>query len=141
MSNNKNKKLKKPNVQMNEKEKESIQEFKDAKNSWKEKMAKVSKNPVMAVIIDLLKLFALLFIIELMVVIVPTTVNMIGELIGVGTSDATSTSNYMVLWQGYNTFAILCEFYIMINIIKPIWNSLSVVKKHKEKKQHKKEKQ
>ena len=42
MSNNKNKKLKKPNVQMNEKEKESIQEFKNAKNSWKEKMAKVS---------------------------------------------------------------------------------------------------
>ena len=137
MSNNKNKKLKKPNVQMNEKEKESIQEFKDAKNSWKEKMAKVSKNPVMDVIIDLLKLFALLFVVELMVIIVPTTVNIIGELIGVGTSDATSTSNYMVLWQGYNTFAILCEFCIMINIIKPIWNSLSVVKKHKEKKQHK----
>ena len=91
MSNNKNKKLKKPNVQMNEKEKESIQEFKDAKNSWKEKMAKVSKNPVMAVIIDLLKLFALLFVVELMVIIVPTTVNIIGELIGVGTSDATST--------------------------------------------------
>lgn len=135
MSNNKSKKLKKPNVNMTEKEKESIQEFTDAKNSWKDKMSTVSKNPVMAVIIDLIKLFAILFIIEIMVIIVPTTINIIGELIGVGTSDATSTSNYMVLWQGYNTFAILCEFCIMIKILKPIWNSISLVKKHKEKKQ------
>lgn len=135
MSNNKSKKLKKPNVHMTEKEKESIQEFTDAKNSWKDKLSTVSKNPVMAVIIDLLKLFAILFIIEIMVIIVPTTINIIGELIGVGTSDATSTSNYMVLWQGYNTFAILCEFCIMIKILKPIWNSISLVKKHKEKKQ------
>ena len=120
---------------MTEKEKESIQEFTDAKNSWKDKMSTVSKNPVMAVIIDLIKLFAILFIIEIMVIIVPTTINIIGELIGVGTSDATSTSNYMVLWQGYNTFAIICEFCIMIKILKPIWNSISLVKKHKEKKQ------
>lgn len=135
MSNNKSKKLKKPNVQMTEKEKESIEEFKDAKNSWKDKMSTVSKNPVMTAIIDLIKLFAILFVIEIMVIIVPTTINIIGELIGVGTSDATSTSNYMVLWQGYNTFAILCEFCIMLKVLKPIWNSISLVKKHKEKKQ------
>ena len=123
---------------MTTKEKEAVQEFTEAKEGWKTRLKTVSQKPAMVVILDLLKLFALLFIVELFVVLVPTSINIIGELIGVGTSNATSSSNYMVLWQGYNTFMILCEFHIMIKIMAPIWNSLSIIKRRKAKKQEKK---
>jgi hypothetical protein len=136
MANKKNK-LKKPNVKMTKPEKEAIEEFAEAKTSWKTRLKEVSKKPAMVVILDIIKILGILLVIELFVVAIPTSINVMGELIGVGTSDATSTSNYMVLWQGYNTFIILCEFHIMLRLIKPIWNSISLVKKRKAKKQEK----
>jgi len=138
MANTKNNKLKKPNIKMTKNEKNSIQEFNEAKNDWKARLKTASQNPIMTVILDIIKIFAILFVIEIFVIVVPTSINIVGELIGVGTSDQTSSSNYMVLWQGYNTFVILCEFCIMLKILKPIWNSISLIKKRKEKKEQKK---
>lgn len=133
--NNNNKANKANNKQTDIKNENQISENTESeqkKNSkLKEKWNIIKTNPIMIITTDILKLFAFLFVVEVAIIIVPNSVALVGSLLNI---NAQSTSNDMVMWQSCCTFAVLCEFYVMLIILRKIGGSLSLVKKHKEKK-------
>lgn len=131
MAKKKNTKLKKPNVKMTPKEEKAIEEFKEAKTGLKARIEFATKNPIMRSLFDILKIFCLMVIIEAAVMLIPVSANFMGVLLGI---NETSSSNDMVMWQSCNTFVDLIIFYVMMILLKKTYNSISFVKKRKEKK-------
>ena len=131
MAKKKNKKINKPNVKMTPKEEKAIEEFKEAKTGLKARIELATKNPIMRFLFDILKIFCLMVIIEAAVMLIPVSANFMGVLLGI---NETSSSNDMVMWQSCNTFVDLIIFYIMMILLKKTYNSISFVKKRKEKK-------
>lgn len=131
MAKKKNKKINKPNVKMTPKEEKAIEEFKEAKTGLKARIELATKNPIMRSLFDILKIFCLMVIIEAAVMLIPVSANFMGVLLGI---NETSSSNDMVMWQSCNTFVDLIIFYIMMILLKKTYNSISFVKKRKEKK-------
>ena len=131
MAKKQNKKLNKPNVKMTPKEEKAIEEFKEAKTDLKERLQLATNNPIMNTLLDALKVFCLMLIIEAAIMLIPVSANFMGVLLGI---NETSSSNDMVMWQSCNTFVDLIIFYVMMILLKKIYNSISFVKKRKEKK-------
>ena len=131
MAKKKNKKINKPNVKMTPKEEKAIEEFKEAKTGLKARIELATKNPIMRSLFDILKIFCLMVIIEAAVMLIPVSANFMGVLLGI---NETSSSNDMVMWQSCNTFVDLIIFYVMMILLKKTYNSISFVKKRKEKK-------
>ena len=131
MAKKKNKKINKPNVKITPKEEKAIEEFKEAKLGLKARIELATKNPIMRSLFDILKIFCLMVVIEAAVMLIPVSANFMGVLLGI---NETSSSNDMVMWQSCNTFVDLIIFYVMMILLKKIYNSISFVKKRKEKK-------
>lgn len=125
MSNKRKNKLRKPNVQMTPKERQAQEELKEATSDFKAKMSAFTNKPAVAIMLDILKILLALLLIDLAIVMVPTSTNFIGGAIGI---NAQSSSNDMVMWQACCMFAVLCDFHIMLFLLKKLLGSLSIRK-------------
>ena len=123
MSNKKKNKIRKPNVQMTESEKQKKEELKEATSDFKAKVKAIKNNTAIAILLDVFKLMLVLLIIDLAIVIIPAMTTYLGAALGIS---ETSTTADLIIWQACSTFGVLCDFYIMVLLIKKIIKSLSL---------------
>ena len=122
MANKRKNKLKKPNMQMTPKERQAQEELKEATSDFKAKINTFTSKTAVAILIDIFKILFALLLIDLAIVMVPTSTNFIGGALGINSQ---SSSNDMVMWQACCMFAVLCDFHIMLFFLKKIMGSLS----------------
>lgn len=128
MSNKKKNNLKKPNVQKTEKEKQATEEFKAATSDFNAKLKQITKNPIVTALFNVFKLLLILLIVDLAIVMVPNLTTFIAAALGIGDN---SQVGDMVVWQACSMFGVLCDFYIMLFLIKKIGKTISLPKRNK----------